>query len=78
MGKLGDDWAYVGWGRDDIRRGWRPDLDLPNNETKSELTPILYRRNVWDVKSSGQAWLNNVTEIDLTKEDGPGIHEPKG
>lgn len=45
MTGLGDEWAYIGVGRDD-------------GKTKGEYSPIIYRKAVWELVTSQTVWLN--------------------
>jgi endonuclease/exonuclease/phosphatase family metal-dependent hydrolase len=45
MAGLGDEWAYIGVGRDD-------------GKTKGEYSPVIYRKSVWELVKWQTVWLN--------------------
>jgi endonuclease/exonuclease/phosphatase family metal-dependent hydrolase len=45
MAGLGDEWAYIGVGRDD-------------GKTKGEYSPVIYRKAVWELVTWQTVWLN--------------------
>lgn len=50
LNKAGEQWAYIGVGRDD-------------GKTAGEYSPILYRPNVWKLKRSNTCWLSPTPRV---------------
>jgi endonuclease/exonuclease/phosphatase family metal-dependent hydrolase len=50
MAGLGDEWSYIGVGRDDGKK-------------KGEYSPVIFRKNVWSVESWETVWLNENGQV---------------